>query len=100
MTQLKALGRSGPCLPLASPSRFWLHFFHTPGAPIGRWRAVPGTELRMGTWRASAWDARRRGSPPPYAAGRRGGPCPRDFWMLAKPVVAVAGDTVVHTRTP
>jgi conjugative transfer signal peptidase TraF len=34
----------------------------------------------------------------PYAGGRRGGHCPHGTWMLAKPVVAVAGDTVVHTQ--
>ena len=73
----------GLCVPL----------FHTERAPI--WRALPGVgdvarfcmrseQARMTTGR-------------PYARERRGGPCPHDTWMLAKPVVAGPGDTIVHT---
>jgi type IV secretory pathway protease TraF len=78
---------------------FRLHFFHTPSAPIGLWRAYPaarptvGDVVRfcMGPEEARATTGR------PYAGGPGGGPCPHDTWTLAKPVVAGPGDTVVHT---
>lgn len=84
----------GLCVPL-----FHLHFFHTESAPIGLWRAVPRAEPRVGDVARFCMrtDQARLTAGRTYAGGSRGGPCPHDTWMLAKPVVAAAGDTVVHT---
>ena len=78
-----------------------LHFFHTPSAPIGLWRADPAAGPRVGDVvqfcmradQALATTGRT------YAGGPAGGPCPHDTWTLAKPVLAGPGDTVVHTTT-
>lgn len=85
----------GLCVPL-----FRLHFFHTESAPLGLWRALPAAEPRVGDVVRFCMgpEEARLTAGRPYAGGRRGGPCPHDTWMLAKPVVAVAGDTVLHTR--
>ena len=85
----------GLCVPL-----FRLHFFHTESAPLGLWRAVPAAEPRVGDVVRFCMgpEEARLTAGRAYAGGRRGGPCPHDTWMLAKPVVAVAGDTVLHTR--
>lgn len=82
------------CVPL-----FRLHVFHTESAPLGLWRAVPAAEPRVGDVARFCMgpEEARLTAGRPYAGGRRGGPCPHDTWMLAKPVVAVAGDTVLHT---
>ena len=84
----------GLCVPL-----FRLHFFHTESAPIGLWRALPAARPGVGDVARFCMrpDQARLTAGRPYAGGRRGGPCPHDTWMLAKPVVAGAGDTVVHT---
>jgi conjugative transfer signal peptidase TraF len=84
----------GLCVPL-----FRLHFFHTESAPLGLWRAVPATEPRVGDVVRFCMgpEEARLTAGRPYAGGRRGGPCPHGTWMLAKPVVARPGDTVVHT---
>lgn len=76
-----------------------LHFFHTPSAPIGLWRADPAAGPRVGDvvqfcMRA---DQALQTTGRPYAGGPAGGPCPHDTWTLAKPVLAGPGDTVVHT---
>lgn len=76
-----------------------LHFFHTPSAPIGLWRADPAAGPRVGDvvqfcMRA---DQALQTTGRPYAGGPAGGPCPHDTWALAKPVLAGPGDTVVHT---
>ena len=78
---------------------FRLHFFHTESAPIGLWRAVPADEPRVGDVARFCMGSEeaRLTAGRPYAGGRRGGPCPHDTWMLAKPVVAGPGDTIVHT---
>jgi conjugative transfer signal peptidase TraF len=100
MTRLKALWPLWAVLTvsLAIPV-FRLHFFHTASAPIGLWRAVPAAEPRVGDVARFCMGAEeaRLTAGRPYAGGRRGGPCPHDTWMIAKPVVAAAGDTVVHT---
>lgn len=84
----------GLCVPL-----FRLHFFHTESAPIGLWRALPAAWPSVGDVARFCMraDQARMTTGRPYAGGRRGGPCPHDTWMLAKPVVAGPGDTVVHT---
>lgn len=100
MNRLRSLWPLGITLVLAlSVPVFRLHFFHTASAPIGLWRAVPAAEPRVGdVARFCMGPAEARlTAGRPYAGGRRGGPCPHDTWMLAKPVVAAAGDTVVHT---
>lgn len=87
------------CLAAAVPV-LRLHFFHTPSAPIGLWRAYPGAAPRVGDvvqFCMRADDARRV-TGRPYAGGPAGGPCPHDTWALAKPIVAGPGDTVAHTR--
>lgn len=78
---------------------FRLHFFHTESAPIGLWRALPAAQPDVGDVARFCMrpEEARLTAGRPYAGGRRGGPCPHDTWMLAKPVVAAAGDTVVHT---
>lgn len=83
----------GPAVPL-----FRLHFFHTESAPIGLWRALPAAEPRVGQVARFCMrsEEARFTAGGPYAGGRRGGPCPHDTWMLAKPVVAGPGDMVVH----
>lgn len=100
MTRLKALWPLWTVLAMGlTIPVFQLHFFYTESAPIGLWRAIPAAEPRvgdvarfcMGPEEARLTAGRR------YAGGRRGGSCPHDTWMLAKPVVAMAGDTVVHT---
>ena len=100
MTRLKGLWPLWTVLAagLAIPV-FRLHFFHTESAPIGLWRAVPAAAPRAGDVARFCMgpEEARLTAGRPYAGGRRGGPCPHDTWMLAKPVVAVAGDTVVHT---
>lgn len=84
----------GVCVPL-----FRLHFFHTESAPVGLWRALPAARPRVGDVARFCMrgDPARMTTGRPYAGGRRGGPCPHDTWMLAKPVVAGPGDTIVHT---
>jgi len=78
---------------------FRLHFFHTESAPIGLWRALPAAEPRVGDVARFCMrsEQARLTAGRPYAGGRRSGPCPHDTWMLAKPVAAGPGDTVVHT---
>ncbi|HEX6372926.1 MAG TPA: S26 family signal peptidase [Longimicrobium sp.] len=84
----------GLCAPL-----FRLHFFHTESAPIGLWRAVPAAEPRVGDVARFCMgpEAALLTAGRPYAGGSRGGSCPHGTWMLAKPLVAGPGDTVVHT---
>ena len=101
MRRLRALGPAVVvlCLAAAVPV-LRLHFFHTPSAPIGLWRAYPSAAPRVGDvvqFCMRADDARLV-TGRPYAGGAAGGPCPHDTWALAKPVVAGPGDTVVHTR--
>lgn len=86
-----ALGVSVPLLRL--------HFFRTQSAPIGLWRALPAARPGIGDVARFCMgpEEARLTAGRPYAGGRRGGPCPHHTWMLAKPVIAVAGDTVVHT---
>ena len=85
----------GLCVPL-----FRLHFFHTESAPIGLWRAVPAAEPRIGDVARFCMGSEeaRLTAGRPYAGGGRGGPGPHGTWMLAKPVVAGPGDTVVHMQ--
>lgn len=86
------------CLAAAVPL-LRLHFFHTPSAPIGLWRADPGSTPRVGDvvqFCMRSAEARRTAGRP-YAGGSGGGPCPHDTWALAKPMAAGPGDTVVHT---
>ena len=78
-----------------------LHFVHTPSAPIGVWRALPGRTPAVGDVARFCMRAEhaRLTAGRPYAGGRGRGPCPYGTWTLAKPVLAGPGDTVVHTRT-
>ena len=78
---------------------FRLHFFHTPSAPIGLWRAYPGALPSIGDVVRFCMrpEEARATTGRAYAGGPAGGPCPHDTWTLAKPVVAGPGDTVVHT---
>jgi conjugative transfer signal peptidase TraF len=100
MTRLKALWPLWTilCVGLAIPM-LRLHFFYTASAPIGLWRAVPnaGPRIRDVARFCMRAEEARLTAGRPYAGGRRGGPCPHHTWMLAKPVIATAGDTVVHT---
>ena len=84
----------GACVPL-----FRLHFFHTESAPVGLWRALPAARPGVGDIARFCMrpDQAHLTAGRPYAGGRRGGPCPHDTWMLAKPIVAGPGDAVVHT---
>lgn len=77
---------------------FHLHFIYTESAPLGLWRAEPRAIPRVGEFaRFCMRPAEARATAGrPYAGGSHGGPCPFNTWMLAKPVVATAGDTVVH----
>ena len=63
------------------------------------WGAVPAAEPRVGDVARFCMrpEQARLTAGRPYAGGRRGGLCSQETWMPAKPVVAVAGDTVVHT---
>lgn len=96
--RLKGLWPLGVALALILPVPLLdLHFIHTESAPIGLWRARPdrpavGDMVRFCMREAEARATAGR----PYAGGGRRGPCPYRTWMLAKPVVAGPGDTVVH----
>lgn len=99
MTRLKALWPLWTMLAVSlTIPVFRLHFFHTESAPIGLWRALPAGEPRVGQIARFCMrpEQARLTAGRPYAGGRRGGPCPHDTWMLAKPVVAGPGDTIVH----
>ena len=100
MNRVRSLWPLGITLVLAlSVPVFRLHFFHTESAPIGLWRAFPTSPPRVGVVARFCMrpDQARLTAGRPYAGGRRGGPCPHDTWMLAKPVAAGPGDTVEHT---
>jgi conjugative transfer signal peptidase TraF len=100
MTRMKALWPLWTMLAVGfTIPVFQLHFFHTASAPIGLWRALPAARPRAGDMARFCMRAEeaRLTAGRPYAGGRRGGPCPHDTWMLAKPVAAVPGDTVAHT---
>ncbi|NNC30773.1 S26 family signal peptidase [Longimicrobium terrae] len=99
--QLKALWPLGAAIALALPVPLLnLHFIRTESAPIGLWRAHSGAPVVGDVVRFCMREAEARTTAGrPYAGGRRRGPCPHGTWMLAKPVVAGAGDTVIHTQT-
>jgi conjugative transfer signal peptidase TraF len=91
---VSAAALSVPAMVLA----FHLELNRTESGPLGIWRAYPDRVPAVG-------DVARFCMPPeqaqttagrPYAGGARGGSCPFHTWMLAKPVVAGPGDTVVH----
>ncbi|NNC30768.1 S26 family signal peptidase [Longimicrobium terrae] len=98
-TRLGALWPLGAAIALALPVPLLdLHFIHTESAPIGLWRAHPGAPVIGDVVRFCMREAEARMTAGrPYAGGRRRGPCPYGTWMLAKPVVAGPGDTVIHT---
>jgi conjugative transfer signal peptidase TraF len=77
---------------------FHLELNHTESGPLGIWRAYPDRVPAVGDFARFCMrpDQARATAGRPYAGGRRGGACPFDTWMLAKPVVAGPGDTVVH----
>ncbi len=100
MKRLRALWPVGAALAVGLPVPLLrLHVFHTESAPIGLWRALPGKRPRVGDVVRFCMrpDQARATAGRPYAGGGQGGPCPYGTWMLAKPVLAGPGDTVVHT---
>jgi conjugative transfer signal peptidase TraF len=100
---MKRLRRFAPALTVlvvaAAVPLLRLHFFHTPSAPLGLWRAHPHRVPQVGEVARFCMgeEAARVTAGRPYAGGPAGGPCPHDTWTLAKPVAAGPGDTVVHT---
>lgn len=100
MRRLKHLWPVGAAIAagLAIPV-FRLHLIHTESAPLGLWRELSQVQPRVGDVALFCMppEQARAIAGRPYAGGRRGGPCPHDTWMLAKPVAAGPGDTVVHT---
>ncbi|HET6232198.1 MAG TPA: S26 family signal peptidase [Longimicrobiaceae bacterium] len=92
---VSAVALSVPALVLA----FHLELNHTESGPLGIWRAYPDRVPAVGEFVRFCMrpEQARATAGRPYAGGAHGGPCPFHTWMLAKPVVASPGDTVVHT---
>jgi len=76
-----------------------LQLNRTESGPVGLWRAHPDRRPVVGDVARFCMrpEHAHQTAGRPYAGGTVRGPCAYRTWLLAKPVVAAAGDTVEHT---